>query len=253
MRWVKHGAIALCALTILALAGVGTLYWAVGTESGATWLITRLVAAAPPISIARARGTLLGGLRLEDVRLRTARDELDIDVLELAWNAPALLTGVLAFERAAAGTASYRRVPSDAASGGGPPELPWPVRIDDGSIGELSVTVAGTTLVFSATTFEGTYGGGRLELLNVAGTFGDAALAADATFELADRIGLEVVGSWSGSLAEVAASGTVTLTGTWPELAIRHVLEVPFAMTTTGTLAMGPFRFDLDNEWQDLA
>ena len=49
-------------------------------------------------------------------------------------------------------------------------------------------------------------------------TFGDAALAANATFELTDGIELDVAGEWSGPLAGVAASGSVELTGTWPNL-----------------------------------
>jgi translocation and assembly module TamB len=253
VRWLKRSALVLLALSLVAFAGVAAVFWAIGTESGTNWLVQRLVAAVPPLSIESVRGSLLGNLRLEGVRLRTARDELDIDVLEVAWNAPALLTGVLAFERAAASNAIYRRVPSNAPAGRGPPELPWPLRIDGGSVGELSVTVAGTTLVFAAATFEGTYGGGRLTLIDVAGAFGDTALAADATFELADRIDLDVAGRWSGPLAGVDASGSVELAGTWPELTIRHELELPFAMTTTGTLAVGPFRFDLDSEWQELA
>jgi translocation and assembly module TamB len=253
MKWLKRSALVLLALGLVAGAGVAAVFWAIGTENGANWLVQRLEAAAPPLSIERVRGSLLGGLRLEAVRLRTARDELDIDVLELDWNAPALLTGALAFERAAATDARYRRAPSDAPGGGGPPQLPWPLRIDDGSVDELSITVAGTTLVFTGTTFAGVYGGGRLSLTDVAGTLGDTALTADATFALADGIELDVAGTWSGPLAGVATSGNVELAGAWPELTVRHELAVPFAMTTTGTLAMGPFRFDLENEWQDLA
>jgi translocation and assembly module TamB len=253
MRWLKRGAIGLGVLTLLVLAAAAAGFWAVGTEAGATWLVQRLVATAPQISIDRVRGSLLAGLRLEGVRLRTGRDELDIDSLDLEWSATALLTSVLAFTRADAASATYRRLPGTATSGGGPPRLPWPLRIEEGSVGELSITVADTMLVFRSTTFAGTYGGGRLELVDVEGAFGEAALAADATIELADGIDLDVAGSWSGPLAGVASSGTVELTGTWPELDIRHQLTAPFMMTTTGTLTSGPFRFDVVNEWQDLA
>ena len=44
---------------------------------------------------------------------------------------------------------------------------------------------------------------------------------------------LDVAGEWSGPLAGVAASGTVELAGTWPDLTIRHELTAPFAATTT--------------------
>jgi translocation and assembly module TamB len=253
MKWLKRSALALAVLVFVALAGVGAVFWAVGTESGTTWLVRRLVAAAPPLSIERIRGSLLGGVRLEGVRMRTPRDELDIDSLTLEWNAPALLTGVLAFRHADATRAAYRRVPDVPGGGGGPPKLPWPLRIDAGSVAELSLTIQGTTLTFTSNTVSGTYYDGRLALMDVAGTWGDTALAADATIDLTDDIELEVTGNWSGPVAGVAASGRLELSGTYPNLTVRHELATPFAATTTGTLVVGPFSIDVVNIWQNLA
>src|SRR6185436_7856389 len=92
MRWLKRSAIGLVVLGVLVLAGVGAAFWAVGTENGTTWLVQRLLAGAPQLSIESIRGTLLGEVRLEGVRLRTASNELDIDYLILQWDAPAALT-----------------------------------------------------------------------------------------------------------------------------------------------------------------
>src|SRR6185503_6652187 len=254
MKWLKRSAIGLSILGVLVLGGGAAVLWAVGTENGTTWLVRRLLAGAPQLSIEDIRGTLLGGLRLEGVRLRTVSNELDIDYLVLQWDAPAALTRVLAFRSAESGNATYRRVPDVTASGGGPPELPWPLRVEQGSIGTLSITVLERTLVFQAETFAtGTYEARRLVLTDVAGMFGGAALGASATIDLTDDIELEVAGDWSGPLAGVAASGTVELAGTWPDLTIRHELTAPFAATTTGTMTTGPFRVDVVNEWQDLA
>ncbi len=254
MRWLKRGAIGLGALAIVAVAVLAAAFWAVGMESGTNWLVRRLVATSPQISIERVRGSLLRGVRLEGVRMRTTRDELDIDSLALEWNAPALLTGVLAFTRADAGLATYRRIPNvPATPGGGPPQLPLPLRVDQGSVATMSITVLQRTLLFTSMTFSGFYGENQLELRDVAGTFGDAAVAANATFSLGGGIELDVSGEWSGPIAGVAAGGTVELTGTWPTLTIRHELAAPFAATTTGTLAAGPFRFDLVNEWQNFS
>jgi len=254
VRWLKRSALALVVLIFIGLAGVAAVFWAVGTESGTTWLVRRLVAAAPQLSIESIRGSLLGGVRLEGVRMRTARDELDIDALTLEWNAPALLTGVLAFRHADATRTAYRRVPDVPGGGGGPPKLPWPLRIDEGSVAELSLTIQGTTLTFMSNTLsDSTYYDARLALTDVAGTWGDTALTADATIDLTDDIELEVAGNWSGPVAGVAASGTLELSGTWPNLTVRHELATPFAATTTGTLVAGPFSVDVVNEWQNLA
>jgi len=73
MRWLKRSALVLLALSLLALAGSAVVLWAIGTESGASWLVQRLDAAAPPLSIGRVRGSLLGELPLGAVRLRPAR------------------------------------------------------------------------------------------------------------------------------------------------------------------------------------
>ncbi len=145
-------------------------------------------------------------------------------------------------------------MPGVAPSGGGPPELPWPVRLEDATVATLSVTIAERTLLFDTTHFAGTYGGGRLDLEQVTTTWGDAAFAADASFELRDGIDFDVAGDWSAPLAGVASNGTVTLTGTWPELRIHHELATPFAATSDGTLSFeGPFNVDLVSEWQSLA
>jgi translocation and assembly module TamB len=253
MKWLKRSAIAVSALAFIALAGVAAVLYVASTDGGTAWLVSRLLAGAPTVSVERISGSLLGVLRLEGVRMRTQRDELDIDSLSLDWNATALLTGVLSFEHADASRATYRRVPGVTAAGGGVPELPWPLRVDEGSIATLSITVLERTIEFRSTRFAGSYGDRRLELTDVAGTFGEAVLAADATIELVEGIELDAAGQWSGPLAGVAASGSIELDGLWPELRIRHELTSPFAATTTGTLRAGPFRLDVVNEWQNLA
>ena len=145
-------------------------------------------------------------------------------------------------------------MPGVASGGGGPPELPWPVRLEDATVATLSVTIADRTLLFDTTHFAGTYGGGRLDLEQVTTSWGDAAFVADASFELRDGIDFDVTGNWSAPLAGVASNGTVTLTGTWPELRVHHELATPFAATSDGTLSFdGPFNVNLVSEWQALA
>jgi len=51
---------------------------------------------------------------LEGVAWRSARHELDIDSLVLDWDGAAALAGTLAFDRATASRASYRRLPGAA-------------------------------------------------------------------------------------------------------------------------------------------
>jgi translocation and assembly module TamB len=253
VKWLKRGALALLGLALLAVAAGAAVLFVVGSQPGTAWLVQRLVAGTPQLSIERIRGTLLDGLLLEGIRLRTGRDELDIDSLALDWSPPALLAGTLAFEHADASRAVYRRVPGVTASGAGPPELPWPVRLEAASIAALTVTINERTVALDATRFAATYGGRRLELERVATTVGSAAFAADATFDLGDGIELAIEGEWSAPLAGVAANGTMTLSGTWPELRLHHELAAPFTAATDGTIELaGAVRVDLVTDWQAL-
>ena len=249
----KPGAIALGGLALGAFAAAAAGAWVAGTETGSAWLVRRLLAGAPQISIERSRGTLLGRLVLEDVRFRTPRDALDIDSLTLDLNGRALLEGTLSFAEAHASQATYRRLPGGAAEGGGPPELPLPLALVRASVATLSITVAERTLILDGTRFAARYDSAILELVDVATSYGEMAVAAEATVELANGIGLDVTGEWSGPLGGVAAAGRVALSGPWPDLEIRHELVAPFALTTAGRLAASPLRVDLVNEWQDLS
>ena len=113
-------------------AAIGVL-WLLATETGTEWVMERLTArTSPALTVGRVSGTMLGGLVIEDVRLRLTRDQLDIGRLEARWNPAAALLGELAFSTARSSTVSYRRLPSTGAAPGGPiPALPFTLRIDD--------------------------------------------------------------------------------------------------------------------------
>ena len=122
--------------------------------------------------------------------------------------------GPLAFDDADATRATYRRVPGVATSGGGPPELPWPLRLERRDRRHaVSDDRRAHACCSTRRASPATYGGGRLDLEQVTTTWGDAAFVADASFELRDGIDFDVAGDWSAPLAGVASNGTVTLTG----------------------------------------
>ena len=241
-------------VVLLAGAAVTGVLWVIGTEAGTAWLVRRLISDAPGFSIAIIRGSLLEGVSLQGVRLLTPRDELDIDSLTLAWNGSALLTGSLAFDRADASRAAYRRLAGGTAGGGGPPDLPWPVRLEQASLATLTVTIGQQTVLLKDTRFAATYGNRRLELETLVTTWEDAAIAADATFELRAAIEAEISGEWSAPIAGVPANGRMTLAGTWPTLRVTHELAAPFAASTSGTAVVGsPLTVDVATQWRDLA
>jgi translocation and assembly module TamB len=255
MRWVKRALIVTLALAVLAALGAGSLLWVIGSESGTRWLVARLLAATPELTIARQRGSLREGLVLEGIAWRSARDELDIDSLALDWDAAAAIAGTLAFDRAAASRASYRRLPATTdADSSSPPELPWPLRIDDASVAALEITIAGRTLAFDTVRFAGTLADNRLALADVAARSGTAELAARATVALRP-VELVTTVEWSAPVGSVAARGTATLEGSWPTLRVHHELAAPFPAVTDGTLVFGAAAptAELRTTWRDLA
>jgi autotransporter translocation and assembly factor TamB len=84
MRWLTHTLAGLLVLGTLAVALAAGLLFVLASEGGTHWLAARVLArTGPQLTIRRVDGTLLGGLVLEDVRLRLSRDELDIGRLAL--------------------------------------------------------------------------------------------------------------------------------------------------------------------------
>jgi autotransporter translocation and assembly factor TamB len=118
VRWLRRSLVALLAVGTLAVAAAAATLWVLGSESGTSWLAGRVLPrAAPIVTVARVRGTLLGGLVLEDVRVRLPRDEVDIDSLSLRWNSAAALLGTLEFGTATANRVDYRRIAGPPSTG----------------------------------------------------------------------------------------------------------------------------------------
>lgn len=254
MRWVRVSLLGVIALGLLVAGAVAAVYWLLGTERGAQWAAPQLLArTGGMLSIGAVRGTLLRGLRLEDVQLRLPSDELDIDVLALEWNSAAALAGELAFDTASAGNARYRRLP-DSAPGGPVPAVPWPIRAERISADSVSITIGERTLVLAATRARARAAGTELTLEALESAAQAFAVRGDATVDWDAGIALDVAAEWSGPLAGVPSGGSVTLTGDWPRLRVAHALATPFAATTTGELDFSAApRVELASEWRDLA
>jgi translocation and assembly module TamB len=256
MKWLKRALIVTLTLAVVAALGGASLLWLVGSERGTRWLVARLLAATPELTIARQSGSLREGLVLEGVAWRSARDELDIDSLALDWDAAAALAGTLAFDHADASRASYRRLATAAnAESSAAPELPWPLRIDEASIATLTITVAERTLPLDTIRFTGTLADGLLTLEDVTARSSTADLAAHGTVVLRTVVELETTIEWSAPLGDVAAHGILTLAGTWPALRVHHELTAPFAAVTDGVLVFGGTAptAELRTTWRELA
>ncbi len=254
MIWLRRSLFVVLGLGVLAALGAAAGLWLLGTESGTAWALERWLARVPVITVGRTHGSLLGGLVVEDVRVRLPHDELDIARLALDWDPAAALGGTLAFRRAAATTAAYRRVAGTTADTGQWPELPFAVRVSVATVDALTVSVGGETVAFGPTELGATLRGLKLAVDRVASSSAGFTLTGSADLGLSAALTLDATVQWSGPIAATPAAGSATLSGTWPTLRVQHELTAPFAARAEGTLdfAEEP-RTELAIDWRDLA
>ena len=256
MRWLTHTLAGLLVIGTLAVALAAGVLYVLASESGTHWLAERVLArTGRELTIGRVGGTLLGGLVLEDVRLRLARDELDIGRLELKWEPAAALLGEVEFRAARASPVAYRRLPprSGGVEGGEVLSLPFVLRLTDAIVEGLRIDVQGSVLELGETRFTGTYFLRHLTITRAVSSSGPFSLGANADIRFDDRVALAVDVAWSGPVLGEAAAGRASLTGDYPVLALHHELSAPFSASTDGTLSFASeMRFDLALAWRGL-
>ena len=255
MRWLTHTLAGLLLLGTLAVALAGAALWLVATESGTRWAFARVLArTGPELTIGRVNGSLLGGLVVEDVRLRLTRDELDIPRLALQWKPAAALIGEIELGAARASAVAYRKLPPKGdEEEGGVLSLPFMLRLEDAIVESLSIDVEGSRLELGETRFTGTYFGRHLTISRGQSSLGSMSLGANADIRFDNGIALATDIDWAGPVLDAPASGRVTLNGDYPLLKIHQDLRAPFAATADGTLDFtDAMRFDLALAWTGL-
>jgi translocation and assembly module TamB len=256
MRWLTHTLAGLLVLGTLAMALAGGALWLLATESGTRWAVARVLArTGPELTIGRVNGSLLGGLVVEDVRLRLTRDELDIPRLTLQWKPAAALIGEIEFGAARAAPVAYRKLPAkgDEGEGGDVLSLPFMLRLEDAIVESISIDVEGSVLELGETRFTGTYFGRHLTISRGQSSLGSMSLGANADIRFDNGIALATDIDWAGPVLDAAASGRVTLNGDYPLLKVHQDLRAPFAATADGTLDFtNEMRFDLALAWTGL-
>jgi translocation and assembly module TamB len=255
MRWLARTVAILLAIGTLALALAFAALWTIGSERGTDWLLAQVLArTGSTLTIDATSGSLLGGLDLTDVRVRLARDELDIPQLHLEWNATAALAGSAAFRNVRAAPVAYRRLPPNGApTSGGPFELPLPVVVEDAVVAGLTITTNGVTVELGEARGAASFANGRLTLERLASTWQGLSLEGSGAVILGNTMGLDADVAWKGPLAGVDSVGRLRLAGDWPVLHVHHDLALPFTAVTDGELRFEDvLGFGLDSSWTDL-
>lgn len=109
---------------LLAGAFLAAVLWLGSTVQGARWLAATLPSlSGMDLSVQKIEGRLSDHLRLQGVRLKLARQKVEIDTLELRWKPLLLLSGTVALQDL---IVSGLRIQDDSVPDNQPPSLAWP-------------------------------------------------------------------------------------------------------------------------------
>lgn len=127
----------------LVLGGVvlGALAW-LGTTAGGAHALLALAARHVDLRYAAVGGSLVRGLEIRDLELRTPAAELTLAAATVRWRPRALLAGTLALPRVALAHGALVLVEADSGAASGPPRIPLAIAIDALEIRELTVEYA---------------------------------------------------------------------------------------------------------------
>jgi len=264
--------VAAVVLAALLLAAAAALWWVGQTSSFVNWALARAAAASGgALQPGAARGTLLGGVRIDSLRWRDDARDIELRGVAVRWGPAALWRGELHFTRIEVASVDVRLRESGAAPAlPASLALPLGVSVDALGIGRLQVAPAGAApfelerVALSGRYRAGTY---RIDHLSadspqwgeaqVAGRLGDGAPFA---LELAGRLSLRIDGLAALPRVSVLADGTledfaVAAQAVPPagaeEAQARGPVWIgldtrvrPFAATTSGRLAPVELTFD---------
>ncbi len=259
MRWLLRSLLAMGALCALVLVCVTALLWVLGSEQGAAWIVGRLTQSTNgAINVGRVEGTLLGGMRLTNVAIRLARDEVDIPTLTFSWAVAASLSGDLVLDDVRAEAVQYRRLPPRGPAR--PPgsyrlDLPLAIAVRRATLASLTLNAANESLVFGETRAAAArFADSRLTLQDLVTESSGVQLTGDGEVRLGQAIYLDADIEWLQPALEQPLGGRLTLTGDLPVLRVHHEFAPPLAIVADGVLATtSPPRVDLTIEWRDFA
>ena len=259
MRWLLRSLLAMGALCALVLVFVTALLWVLGSEQGAAWIVGRLTQRTNgAINVGRVEGTLLGGIRLTNVAIRLARDEVDIPTLTFSWAVAASLSGDLVLDDVRAGAVQYRRLPPRGPAR--PPgsyrlDLPLAIAVRRATLASLTLNAANESLVFGETRAAAArFADSRLTLQDLVTESSGVQLTGDGEVRLGEAIYLGADIEWLQPALEQPLGGRLTLEGDLPVLRVHHEFAPPLAIVADGVLTTtSPPRVDLTIEWRDFA
>ena len=256
MTWARRsGAVA---ALLLALVAVGAL-WIAATESGTRWLAARVADRLPDaLALGTLHGSLLDGLRLESIEwnsegLRLAANEVELafELLPLArrqLNIDSLTVERLQLEIS-------ETTGSEAQSRGGPFSLPIDITLRSSSLRNITFARGDLQRAIDSIAVSGDFEGNALQLAGLAVRSDWLDLDLSGTGRITEHFPLDVTADWHWKEQdEMPLSGRLQASGDLTAYTVRHDLDAPLSVTTTGRVAYVDAVLDVDllNEWASL-
>jgi translocation and assembly module TamB len=238
---------------------IGSTLWIVATESGTRWLVARLENRLPAeLSLGTLHGSLVQGIELESLAWRSATLSLAAHDLRLEFQLPPLLDKELIVDNLVVG-----RLQLEVSDTGGTTQEPRSEPF------ALPIDIALRKSSFRNIEFERGDLRRAVEYIDVVGELKSNALRRLRLELRSDWLDLDVSGSgrlatdypldinvnWQWKDRDATAfGGRLQASGNLDSYSIRHELDVPLSITTTGTVSYrdATLGADLLSEWTSL-
>lgn len=225
---------ALLSLIVPALA----LIWVTTTESGLSWLASRLVAVVPgQLTFASIDGRLLGNIVIKDMHYRQPDFELKADTLSLDWSPSALLAMTLRTRDVDADKVHVETTTDPSTPLWPLPEIHFPmaIRIDHAHIGELNVVVNGhRTPSLEKIELKANTRGQLVIIKQLAAASAQHKLEVAGQFSPQGNYPLDGTIKWTTRANDRSWQGQATVTGNLEQLAWTNHVNVPISAMMKG-------------------
>lgn len=245
-------------LAVVLVLGLSTA-WLVATDSGTRWLLARVSPWLPEaLQITEVGGTLLDGVDFHSLTWTDETVSVSVDQVYLRFQLLPLLRRTLRIN-----TLDVRGV--DVSVGNGPAsaadkapftlDLPMTLRLDDASAENLRIATAGSEWEIEKVLLAGQLSGATLQIerLDIDSELGDVRLAGQG--QLIGDYPATATATWElRRQDQPPISGSLSLRGDALRYEVEHELAAPYAVQTSGSIAVADdaIQADLENTWQSL-